>query len=77
MSKLFEVVEVCPHCDHENVWNVPLAETNKPIRTCQNCGKQIFICSECDDLNECGCCDWHENPDGSHECCCGRIPANS
>lgn len=72
-KKRYEVVEECPFCEHENVWDVPLAKTNQPIRVCQNCGKKIFICSECEDLEKFCACDWHENPDGSRECSCGRI----
>lgn len=76
MTELCQIAEECPHCGHESVWDVPMNEITKPIRTCQNCGRKIFICSECEQLNDYGNCDWHENPDGSCECCCGKIPAN-
>ena len=73
-DKLYEVVECCPYCDHENIYNVPLNEIKRHIRTCQKCGKKIFICSECLELEE-GRCNWHKNPDGSQECFCGKIVA--
>lgn len=74
-NKLYEIVDVCPHCDYENVYRVPLEEAGKPIRACHRCGRKIFICSECDDCVNFGLCDWHENPDGSSECYRGRIEA--
>lgn len=77
MKEFCEVVEVCPHCDYENVYKVSIAVVGRPIRTCKKCKKKIFICSECEQLNDYDNCDWHENPDGSCECCCGKIPANS
>lgn len=75
-NELYEIVEVCPHCDYENVYRVPLEEAGKPIRACHRCGRKIFICSECDDCVNYGLCNWHENPDGSSECYRGRIDAH-
>lgn len=59
----YEVVEICPHCMMENTyynWDV-----NKRgfVATCNNCGKEIFLCDECihheDELNKNSCgCDW-------------------
>lgn len=55
-----EVVECCPHCDHENVfvnWDV---EKQGYVAKCQSCGKEILLCSEClmheDNLGQ--RCDW-------------------
>lgn len=58
-NKLYEIVEVCPHCDAENVqmWNV---DTMGFVTTCSECGKKILLCDECmhrDDNVLCRC-DW-------------------
>lgn len=54
-----EVVEVCPHCENENVF------TNwQPgkgfVKTCQHCGQPIFLCSECPHHLNDGKCDEHQ-----------------
>ena len=68
-TEYFEAVEMCPHCESENVY--PNWDVNEKgfVATCNNCGKEIFLCDECihheDGLNE-GCCgcDWHKTEYG-------------
>lgn len=66
-SRPLEVVEVCPHCENENVF------TNwQPregfVKTCQHCGRPILLCSECPHtLNGGAFCDWHH--DGKFAIC--------
>lgn len=58
-NELYEVVEVCPHCDAENVqqWNV---DTMGFVTRCNECGKLIMLCDECmhRDDNADMHCDW-------------------
>ena len=57
----YEVVETCPYCGNENVyqWNVGF---DGYMATCKECGKTIHLCSECLDAedNEYQKCDWHK-----------------
>lgn len=54
-----EVVEVCPHCDTENVfvWDV---EEEGYKAFCPRCGKEMMLCDECmhADDNQGQACDW-------------------
>lgn len=58
----WEVVEPCPYCGYDNLW-----ENLDPIKSgyvavCQKCGKEIMLCDECthsDDNTE-QKCDWKE-----------------
>lgn len=56
----FEAVEVCPHCDSENVYPMWDVKVNGYVAVCKHCGKQIMLCDECfhaeDNLNQ--NCDW-------------------
>lgn len=54
-EKMFEVVEVCPHCDHENVYKNYKVEEHGYMAKCQHCGKIIMLCDEC--------CHADDNPD--------------
>lgn len=47
-----EIEEICPHCDYTNTlkWN-GISKTT----ICQDCGKEILLCSVCDDFR-CGRC---------------------
>lgn len=58
----YEIVEVCPYCENENVYPMLNIEENGYITTCQHCGSQIFLCDEClhSEDNECSNCNWHE-----------------
>lgn len=42
----WECVEVCPHCDSENIlqWNT---EIQGFVAKCQHCGKKMMLCDEC------------------------------
>ena len=42
----WECVEVCPHCDNENIlqWNT---EIQGFVAKCQHCGKKMMLCDEC------------------------------
>lgn len=56
-----ELVETCPHCDHENHilnWDV---EKRGYIAECDECGKKMFLCDAClhADDNPQQTCDWH------------------
>ena len=59
---LREVVEVCPHCEAENIieWDI---EKNGYVAKCTQCGKEMMLCDECmhsEDGDPCGAmCDWH------------------
>lgn len=69
---LHECVEVCPHCEGENIiqWN---AEKLGYVVRCVHCGKEILLCDECMH-SENGCipdCDWCETADGG-KCKRGR-----
>lgn len=56
-----ECVEVCPHCDCENVFKNYDAVANNYKATCWNCGAIIMLCDEClhADDNKSMRCDWH------------------
>jgi hypothetical protein len=43
----FEAVEVCPHCDSENVYPMWDTEVSGFVAVCKTCGKEIFLCDEC------------------------------
>lgn len=57
-----EVVEVCPHCDAENVYTNYCADLLGYRVTCKECGASILLCDECfhADDNKNGYCDWHD-----------------
>lgn len=58
----FEAVEVCPHCDSENIYPMWNVEKTGYIVTCKHCGKEIFLCDECLHAadNKTGKCDWQK-----------------
>ena len=65
----FEAVEICPHCDGENVY--PMWDVNVKgfVAICEHCGKEIFLCDECihheDRLNAHSMgCDWRKTDCG-------------
>lgn len=66
MENNFEVVEMCPHCEHENVYPDWDVSVKGYIAKCTHCGKEIFLCDEClhADDNEGMCCDWCETKCG-------------
>lgn len=43
----YEAVEVCPHCDSENVYPMWDTEVSGFVAVCKYCGKEIFLCDEC------------------------------
>ena len=57
-----EAVDVCPHCEHENVYPEWDAQRDGYVARCQECGKLIMLCDEClhADDNAGGMCDWRE-----------------
>ena len=68
----FESVEVCPHCESENIYPMWDTEVSGFVAVCKHCGKEIMLCDECiharDGLNENACgCDWHKTECGG-EC---------
>ena len=58
----FEAVEVCPHCDSENVYPMWDTEVSGFVAVCKTCGKEIFLCDECQHTilqdGEVHDCDW-------------------
>lgn len=58
----FEAVEVCPHCDAENIYPMFNTEVDGFVTTCKYCGKEIFLCDECQHTiledGEVHNCDW-------------------
>ena len=59
-ANYIETVEVCPHCDNENVfvgWDV---NVKGYIAVCKHCGKEIMLCDECFNAkdNPFMKCDW-------------------
>lgn len=69
----YDIVECCPHCENENVYEMP--NDSKYIKSrfmavCKHCGKTIFLCDECQHCedNPNGDCDWTE-VDGNCGCC--------
>lgn len=54
-----EVVEMCPHCETENVYPGYEVEKNGYKVICKNCGREIMLCDEClhDNILK-GPCDW-------------------
>jgi hypothetical protein len=47
MKKCYEVIEVCPHCDNENIYNNLNVKKNGYIAKCNDCEEEIFLCDEC------------------------------
>lgn len=58
-SRPVEVVEVCPHCGHENVFTNWRSQDGF-VKTCQHCGRPILLCSECPHHLNDGKCDEHQ-----------------
>ena len=49
---MFEVIEVCPNCEHENdifLANEKVLTEIKGKLVCQECGELLLACSECDE----------------------------
>ena len=69
-----EAVEVCPHCDNENVYPEWNTDIQGFITVCKYCGKKIFLCDECfhSEDNSAMHCDWHHEGNCS-VCMRGRI----
>ena len=65
----YEEVEICPHCDSENVYPMWDVEKSGFIATCYHCGKPIFLCDACmhvDPEEESVLyCNWHPTQYGS------------
>lgn len=59
-NNYFEAVEVCPHCDSENVYPMWDTEISGFVAVCWHCGKEILLCDECmhADTNPDRYCDW-------------------
>lgn len=67
---MMEIVEWCPSCECENLfenWNV---KKQGYMATCWNCGKQLLLCDVClrSDDNPNGRCDWREVRTEKKEC---------
>lgn len=62
----FEAVEVCPHCENENIYPMWNVENSGFVAVCKHCGKEIFLCDECRYSNDNPCmkCDWHKTKCG-------------
>ncbi len=61
-NEYFEAVEVCPHCDSENVYPMWDTEVSGFVAVCKTCGKEILLCDECQHTilqdGEVHDCDW-------------------
>lgn len=75
---IYDIVECCPYCENENVYEMP--NDSKYIKSrfmavCKCCGKTIFLCNECMhcDDNPNGDCDWTEVCDNCGTCKRGMI----
>lgn len=55
---LWEIYETCPYCDDENEYLLYPPITGYKA-TCQECGKEIMLCTVCP-LDMPGECDWHK-----------------
>ena len=55
-----EVVEVCPHCECENIFRNWDVKKHGYEATCWNCAHKIMLCDECmhADDNPGRRCDW-------------------
>ena len=73
-NNYFEVCEVCPHCDSENVYPMWDVSVQGFIAVCEHCGKKIFLCDECFHTkdNEYMSCDWRKTKCGG-KCFRGEI----
>lgn len=62
----FEAIEMCPHCENENVYPMWDVNVKGYVAICQYCGKEIFLCDECmhAEDNEGMSCDWCETKCG-------------
>lgn len=61
----YDIVECCPHCENENVYEMPNDSKyikSKFMAVCKSCGKIIFLCDKCQHCqdNPNGDCDWTE-----------------
>lgn len=65
-----KVVETCPFCDADNSYSNWDCKQNGYIATCQKCGEQIMLCSECLQAgdNPGQICDWHEEMRNGKRC---------
>ena len=56
-------VDVCPHCDCDNIFENWDFEKNGFVGTCWNCGKEVMLCDACihADDNRARKCDWSEH----------------
>ena len=66
MNTYYEAVEMCPHCETENVYPMLDVEEKGFVAVCKTCGKEIFLCDECmhSEDNLCMNCDWRKTECG-------------
>lgn len=57
-NNYFEAVEICPHCEHENIYPMWNTETSGFVAVCKHCGKEIMLCDECLGSDGVSDCDW-------------------
>ena len=43
----YEAVEICPHCDSENIYPMWNTEVDGFVAVCKHCGEEILLCDEC------------------------------
>lgn len=62
MNQNWEVVEPCPYCGHDNLWENLDPVANGYVAVCQECGEEIMLCDEClhSDDNPDQKCDWQK-----------------
>lgn len=56
----YEAVEMCPHCESENIYPMWNVWESGFVTVCKHCGKEIFLCDECLNAedNPTRYCDW-------------------
>lgn len=67
-NNYFEAVEVCPHCNAENVYPMWDTEVNGFVASCKGCRAEILLCDECMHTicedGEVHDCDWRQTECG-------------
>ena len=78
MKKYYEAIEMCPHCDDENIFPMWDVENNGYIAKCNYCGEEIFLCDECmhAEDNEGEGCNWCKTKNGG-KCFRGETTNNA
>lgn len=72
---MYNCYEICPHCDFENVYEGHNPEKHGYVVTCNDCGREMFLCDACRHAEDYGGvtkeCNWHleKGKDGIYGVC--------